>query len=86
MPMLQIAVCDDEPFYKNKIKELLEAYLNPRKLSYSISLFDSGAELLVSKRDAKSIGYFGYLYSSSITKDDYNASSSEGGNNDNSSA
>lgn len=53
MPMLQIAVCDDEPFYKNKIKELLEAYLNPRKLSYSISLFDSGAELLAGRENAE---------------------------------
>lgn len=50
--MLQIAVCDDEPFYKNKIKELLEEYLNQRKLCYSISLFDAGEELLAEKASA----------------------------------
>lgn len=44
--MLQIAICDDEQFYREKIKRLLEDYLREHDLSYEISLFMSGEEFL----------------------------------------
>ncbi|MCM1134321.1 MAG: LytTR family DNA-binding domain-containing protein [Clostridium sp.] len=42
--MLQIAICDDELFYQEKIQRLLERYLESRQLKYNIRLFSSGEE------------------------------------------
>ena len=44
--MLQIAICDDEQFYQEKIQRLLEACLKRRSLPYEIHLFGSGEEFL----------------------------------------
>lgn len=44
--MLQIAICDDEQFYREKIQRRLEDYLKKHDLSYEISLFISGEEFL----------------------------------------
>ena len=44
--MLEIAVCDDESFYREKIQRLLEEYLAERSLEYRIQLFLSGEEFL----------------------------------------
>lgn len=44
--MLQIAICDDEKYYRETIKTLLTEYLEKRKLEYTLSIFLSGEELL----------------------------------------
>lgn len=44
--MLQIAVCDDEQFYREKIKCLLEQYLHEHHPEYAIQTFSSGSEFL----------------------------------------
>lgn len=44
--MLHLAVCDDESFYRKKIKALLEKYLEAKALPYDIRLFPSGAAFL----------------------------------------
>lgn len=44
--MLQIAICDDEQFYREKIKRLLEKYLKKHELQYELHLFLSGEEFL----------------------------------------
>lgn len=49
--MLQIAICDDEKFYREKIKAYLESYLSGRHLEYTIHLFLSGVEFLSQKEN-----------------------------------
>lgn len=44
--MLQIAICDDEQFYREKMKKLVERYLEKRELHYTLHLFLSGEEFL----------------------------------------
>jgi len=44
--MLQIAVCDDEPFYREKILSLVKQYLDKRKLEYTTQLYSSGEQFL----------------------------------------
>ncbi|MDE6845492.1 MAG: LytTR family DNA-binding domain-containing protein [Lachnospiraceae bacterium] len=44
--MLQIAICDDEQFYREKMKKLVEGYLEKRRLQYTLHLFLSGEEFL----------------------------------------
>lgn len=44
--MLQIAVCDDEQFYRKKIKMLLERFLTERECSYVVETFPSGEAFL----------------------------------------
>ncbi|GFI02410.1 transcriptional regulatory protein YpdB [Lachnospiraceae bacterium] len=44
--MLRIAICDDEQFYRDKIKRLLEKYLKEHDLNCEIHLFSSGKEFL----------------------------------------
>lgn len=44
--MLQIAICDDEPFYREKIQTLLEEYLEKRELPYELHSFISGESFL----------------------------------------
>lgn len=44
--MLQIAICDDEQFYREKIKDLLEKYLDERGVACELHLFISGKEFL----------------------------------------
>lgn len=44
--MLQVAICDDEQFYRTKIKSLLEKYFHKHNLQYTIHSFLSGEEFL----------------------------------------
>lgn len=44
--MLNIVVCDDEPYFQNKIRKLISAYLNDLGYEYTITCFNSGRELL----------------------------------------
>ena len=44
--MLQIAICDDEQFYREKIQALLEGYLKKRGLPFELHLFLSGEAFL----------------------------------------
>ena len=50
--MMQIAICDDERYYRKKIKELVQQYLERRGLPYMISLFLSGEEFLEQRENA----------------------------------
>lgn len=44
--MLQIAICDDEQFYREKIKYLLEEYLQAKGMLYTLHMFLSGEDFL----------------------------------------
>lgn len=44
--MLQIAICDDERFYREKLGRLLKQYLQKHNLPYAIAEFVSGEEFL----------------------------------------
>lgn len=44
--MLQIAICDDEQFYRDKIRWLLDKYLQKNHLPYELHIFSSGKEFL----------------------------------------
>ena len=44
--MLQIAICDDESYYREKLQRLVQAYLDRHHLSGVISFFASGEEFL----------------------------------------
>ncbi len=50
--MMQIAICDDERYYRKKIKELVQQYLERRGLPYMLSLFSSGEEFLEQRENA----------------------------------
>lgn len=49
--MLQIAVCDDEKYFRDKIQELLIEYFTVHELEYSICLFLSGEDFLNQKEN-----------------------------------
>ena len=44
--MLQIAICDDELFFREKMQKLLERYLKKRELPYELHAFLSGEAFL----------------------------------------
>ena len=44
--MLKIAICDDEKYFVQKIKNILIEYLENRKIQYEIDIFYSGIELV----------------------------------------
>ena len=44
--MLNIVICDDEPYFQNRIKELISVYLNDLEYEHAITCFNSGKELL----------------------------------------
>ncbi len=44
--MFKIAVCDDEKYFQNRIKEILTEYQKEKNMQYKIETFDSGKELL----------------------------------------
>ena len=50
--MLQIAICDDEPFYQEKIKVLLKQYFAKHDLHYSIHCFLSGEAFLAQSQNS----------------------------------
>lgn len=45
--MLQIAICDDEKYYREEIRRLLEDWLEEKGMEYAIHLFASGEEFLI---------------------------------------
>ncbi len=45
-PMFHIAVCDDEAYFRNRERELIEQYMDSRGFSCTIDLYASGKELL----------------------------------------
>jgi len=44
--MLQIAICDDEQFYREKLLSLVRQYLEQRNLAYTAQLYASGEQFL----------------------------------------
>lgn len=44
--MLQIAICDDEQYYREKIQSLLEQYLDKQNITYTIQCYSSGKQFL----------------------------------------
>lgn len=50
--MLLIAVCDDEKYYRDKLRTLLEVYLTGRCLEFTIDTFSSGEEFLSRSENA----------------------------------
>ncbi len=42
--MLKIAICDDEKYFREELKDILIKYLDNNGIVYSIDLFDSGKE------------------------------------------
>ena len=50
--MLQIAICDDECYYRVKIQRLLENYLKSHQLIYNICFFTSGEEFLSQSKNS----------------------------------
>lgn len=44
--MFRIAVCDDEAYFRNRERELIEQYMDNRGCSCMIDLYASGKELL----------------------------------------
>ncbi|MDE6365895.1 MAG: LytTR family DNA-binding domain-containing protein [Lachnospiraceae bacterium] len=44
--MLQIAVCDDEQFYREKILSLVRQYLDHQNIEYTFQLYGSGEQFL----------------------------------------
>ena len=45
--MLQIAICDDEKYYREEIRRLVEDWLEEKGMEYAIHLFASGEEFLI---------------------------------------
>lgn len=43
---MRIAVCDDEKYFRDFIKELLYQYMKEKGTCYQIDTFDSGKKLL----------------------------------------
>lgn len=50
--MLQIAICDDEQFYRKTIQNLLIQYLQQKNLEYTIHLYQSGEEFLSQRENS----------------------------------
>lgn len=44
--MLKIAICDDEKYFRESIREYIKRYLNRNCVDYEIDIFDSGKELI----------------------------------------
>lgn len=50
--MLRIAICDDEKFYREKIRALVQKYLSDHTLDSAIDIFCSGEEFLSQSSNA----------------------------------
>ena len=50
--MLYIAVCDDEEFYRKKIRQLLEAYFQKKEIGFTVDAFPSGEAFLRQSENA----------------------------------
>ncbi|MCM1500469.1 MAG: LytTR family DNA-binding domain-containing protein [Clostridium sp.] len=44
--MLKIAICDDEKYFRNELKEILENYLKDNGIRFEIDTFSSGKEFI----------------------------------------
>lgn len=44
--MLKIAICDDEKIFAEKIKELLEVYLDSKHIAREINIYTSGIDFV----------------------------------------
>lgn len=44
--LISIAICDDESYMLNHLKENIELYMKQNNLSYNIELFDKAEDLL----------------------------------------
>ena len=44
--MFKIAICDDEKYFGKKIKQILEAYMEQNHISYDITVFTPGKEVI----------------------------------------
>lgn len=51
--MIRIAVCDDEEYFRIRIKVLLRRYLTEKKQEFVVELFDSGEKLLEAEKTEK---------------------------------
>lgn len=49
--MLRIAICDDEQFYREKIRMLLERYFEKSDLQYELAAFASGEDFLKAREN-----------------------------------
>lgn len=49
--MLQIAICDDEQYYRKKIQALLTQYLTQKNLEYTVHSYSSGEEFLTRREN-----------------------------------
>lgn len=49
--MLNIAICDDEPIYLKKIKNIIKKYLDVRHIECEISCFESGEQLIEQSKE-----------------------------------
>ena len=44
--MFSVAICDDEPYFREQMKEMLWQYMQDSGVYYKIDLFQSGMELI----------------------------------------
>ena len=49
--MIQIAVCDDEKYYRDKIRELAAQFLEKRQLPYTVTVYPSGEDFLAGEEN-----------------------------------
>ena len=49
--MIQIAVCDDEKYYRDKIRELAAQFLEKRQLPYTVTVDPSGEDFLAGEEN-----------------------------------
>lgn len=52
--MVNIAICDDEKYFREKIKEYIEKYMKKMGIDFHIDLFSDGSELLKMGSDISS--------------------------------
>ena len=45
---MKIAICDDELYFRERIKKIIAAYMGEKGFQYSIDCFESGVEFLKS--------------------------------------
>lgn len=50
--MIRLAVCDDEQYDRERIRQLLSQYLDKKQLEYTVHLFSSGREFLSLEENA----------------------------------
>lgn len=53
--MVKVAICEDDIFFQDEEKKLLDSYFEKRKIEYSIQIFESGNDLLENYRNEYNI-------------------------------